>query len=144
MSTLVVLLLAVGVGGAAGSVLRWAIKEAWLRRLARRGATSIAAELIPWPTIFANILACFLLGIIVTEFGAATEGSARALFLLLSAGFCGGLSTLSTAAMDVVSLVRRGAPVIAAGYLMVSVGIGMAALWSGLMTAQLFGGVLAP
>ena len=52
------------------------------------------------------------------------------------AGFCGGLSTLSTAAADIVEIVRRGAYSIALAYLMLSVGTGMGALWVGLVIAS--------
>lgn len=139
--SLLVTLLAVAVGGAAGSTARWGLKELWGAHLDRRERPGIAAELIPWPTLVANVLACYALGIIVTQLGSATGGFPRLAFLALSAGFCGGLSTLSTAAMDVVQLSRKGLPVIAVGYLLVSVGVGMVALWLGLATAQ-WGGEL--
>ena len=69
---------------------------------------------------------------LVARFGAAT-GVGSYLYLLLATGICGGLSVLSTAAMDVMQLVRRGTASIALGYLLLSVGLSMALLWLGLV-----------
>ncbi|SLM91524.1 fluoride efflux transporter FluC [Brachybacterium nesterenkovii] len=123
-------LLAVAVGGAAGSTARWGLAHLWAVRGPRREGLSV-----PWATFAANILACFALGVIVTWFGASAGGAGRTAYLLLATGFCGGLSTLSTLALEVVALVRGGGTVIALGYILLSAGSGMVALWLGLVLA---------
>ena len=125
-------LLLVSVGGAAGSLARWGIRVGGARLQARRGTTPRSTH---WATFAANVVACLMLGLIVARLGSAT-GSLELLYLLLAAGFCGGLSTLSTAALDVVELARRGAIAISVAYLLLSVGSGMLALWVGLVIGQ--------
>ncbi|MFC7375206.1 fluoride efflux transporter FluC [Brachybacterium sp. GCM10030267] len=127
-------MLLVSLGGAAGSVLRWGVREYGLRWAA--GRSSGAEERVrPWLTFAVNVVACFLLGLIVARLGAAT-GPAELAYLLLAAGVCAGLSTLSTAAVDVVDLIRRGRIAMSVAYFLLSIGAGMAALWSGLVIAS--------
>ena len=70
-----------------------------------------------------------------SELVRATTGGAALAYTMLSVGFCGGLSTLSTAAMDVVDLFRRGTYALAVAYVMLTAGTGMGALWLGLVIA---------
>lgn len=135
--SLVLGLLAVALGGAGGAVARWGIAEVMQRRSARqrqggsaRPATGL--EIVPWPTFVANVLACFLLGILVMRLG-AVAGVLQNIYLLLGVGLCGAMSTVSAAALDVVTLVRRGAIVLALAYVLLTMGMSMAALWLGLV-----------
>ncbi|WP_246957624.1 CrcB family protein [Brachybacterium sp. Marseille-Q7125] len=125
--------LLVGVGGALGSAARWGLR-AFGTHLAERRELHDPAALRPWLTLGANLAACFLLGMIVARLGSTTGGAALA-YTMLSVGFCGGLSTLSTAAMDVVDLFRRGTYALAVAYVMLTAGTGMGALWLGLVIA---------
>lgn len=127
--------LLVGIGGGAGSALRWWLREVGMRLAARR-MNQGDVRMKPWLTLLANALACFLLGIAVARLGSAVSGAAELGFLLVGIGFCGGLSTLSTAAMDVVDLIRRDSFAISVGYFLLSIGLGMAALWIGLVIAS--------
>lgn len=122
----------VGVGSGLGALARWGLQEGGRYLDARRGAPRGEDRVGPWATFTANVLASFLLGMVVTQFGAA-GGALEFVFLLLSAGLCGGLSTLSTAAQDVVDMVRRGTTAISLGYLLLSIGVCMAALWLGVV-----------
>lgn len=128
---IVVHLLAVALGGAAGTLARWGLTV-----LARQAPWMRSTLGVPWATFAANVLGCFLLGIVVTELGTAAGGIGRTAFLLLATGFCGGLSILSTFALEIVNLSRHSAAVIAVGYLMLSAGTGLAALWAGLALAS--------
>lgn len=132
--TIVLAALLVAVGGGLGSVLRWGLREGG-ERVAGGSGTVWIDRVRPWTTVLANVLACFLLGVIVAQLGSAAGGRELA-YIALAIGFCGGLSTLSTAAQDLVELVRRTAYSIALAYLMLSVGSGMAALWLGLVLAS--------
>lgn len=126
--------LLVGIGGGVGSVARWGVRMLTLRLVAAKGGERLSEESDPWTTVLANVLACFVLGLVVSRFGSA-GGSVELVYLMLAVGFCGGLSTLSTAALDVVDLVRRRTFSIALAYLMLSAGTGMAALWLGMVLA---------
>lgn len=122
--------LAVGTGGAIGALARWGTSRMSLRlELDREGVG------IPWPTLVVNILACFGMGLLVTWFGASADGRGRLAYLLLATGIIGSLSVLSTVALDAVTLLRRGAPVLALGYLLITAGGSLAALWLGLVIA---------
>ncbi|MGO2362133.1 MAG: fluoride efflux transporter FluC, partial [Brachybacterium tyrofermentans] len=126
------------VGGSGGG---WAsaprcCQRAFGMRLAARRMNQGDVRMKPWLTLLANALACFLLGIAVARLGSAVSGAAELGFLLVGIGFCGGLSTLSTAAMDVVDLIRRDSFAISVGYFLLTIGIGMAALWIGLVIAS--------
>lgn len=125
----------VALGGAAGSVGRWALAEYGPPLLQRRWPALTPERSAPWMTFLANVLACFLLGIVVTLLGSAA-GIPELFSMMLTVGLCGGLSTLSTAAMDVVSLVRRGTPAISLGYLSLTIGLCMSALWLGVVIAR--------
>lgn len=129
---LLLAMLLVGVGGGVGSVARWGVRAFALRVIAVRGKEHLSGEVRPGATLLANILACFLLGVVVARFGSG-GGSVEYVYLMLAVGFCGGLSTLSTAALDVVELVRRRTFSLALAYLLLSAGTGMAALWLGLV-----------
>ncbi|MEJ6544454.1 CrcB family protein [Brachybacterium paraconglomeratum] len=131
---LVLSLAVVCVGGGLGAVARWGVQTAGTRMIAARGIEN-GEGLVPWLTFLVNVAACFLLGIVVARLGSAT-GAGGVFYVLLGGGFCGGLSTLSTAAHDIVVLARRGAYSIALAYLMLSVGTGMGALWVGLVIAS--------
>lgn len=123
--------LLVGVGSGLGAVARWGLRELITAAAAARAAGG-GDRARPWTTFGANLLACLLIGIVVAGFGSAT-GTGEFVYLLLAVGFCGGLSTLSTAAYDIVELVRHTTFSLALAYLMLSAGGGMAALWLGLV-----------
>ncbi len=71
-------------GGGLGSALRY-----WLQI----NLPSKSGEL-PVPTLLANVIACFILGLLTVYLLKKPEQ--RTLQLMISTGFCGGLSTFST------------------------------------------------
>ena len=127
--------LLVGIGGGLGAVVRWGVSALGLRLVAAQGREHLDETVRPGTTMLANLLACFLLGLVVARLGSA-GGVREFVYLMLAAGFCGGLSTMSTAAADVVELVRRRTFSLALAYLLLSAGTGMAALWLGLVLAS--------
>ena len=126
--------LLVGIAGGLGTVARWGLGELGVRVMVAREAEA-PERIRPWTTFGANVIACFLLGLVVARFGAAT-GPRELINLMLAVGFCGGLSTLSTAAFDIVELVRRTTFSLSLAYLLLSAGGGMASLWLGLVIAS--------
>jgi CrcB protein len=99
--------LAVAVGGAVGAGLRWAI------------LTSVEPGRFPWPVLSINVVGSMLLGLLLAE-----ESIHPRRRLLLhdggTIGFCGGLTTFSTFAVEVVNLSRAGHATLAALYAAVS------------------------
>ena len=102
-------LLLVGIGGAVGALCRWGLLDSF-------GDTGQ----FPWATFAANVVGCAALG-------AITAGSANdRTRWLLGTGFCGGLTTMSTFAVEVVALLDDGA-VLGAIYFVSSVLVGLGA-----------------
>lgn len=103
-----------------------ALVGAPLRYLADRGIRRYRDTTFPWGTLTVNLAASLILGALA---GAGAHASG-VLTALVGTGFCGALSTYSTFAYEAQQLVTRRARATAAGYLVVSVavGIGVAAL----------------
>ena len=125
--------LAAVAAGAAGAVLRWAVVS-WLHAALSRRAGS--ADPFPLGVLVANTVASLVAGIAVPT--AANLGPAWRLVVV--AGLCGGLSTLSTLAVDTVALWQRGRRPAAAVNVAANVALGSAAAWVG---AAVIGGRLA-
>lgn len=89
---------AVGVGGACGSWLRWGL-GVWLNPL-------FAA--IPLGTLVVNLVGGFLMGVVLAAIQAWPTMS-PALKLLLTTGLLGGLTTFSTYSAEAFHLLQRGA-----------------------------------
>ena len=100
--------LAVTIGGIAGASLRWAV------------LTSIPPGRFPWPVLAINIAGSVVLGMLLTQ-----EPAHSSVRTLLhdggGIGFCGGLTTFSTFALEVVNLARSSNTSLAAIYVIASV-----------------------
>jgi fluoride exporter len=90
--------LAVALGGAIGSTLRY---------LTTLGTSRLAGTGFPAGTLLVNVLGCLLAGLL---FGLAEDRStfSPVVRLLLLTGFLGGYTTFSTFAVETVSLFRDG------------------------------------
>ena len=73
------------IGGGLGSIFRFAISK----------LISVTKGGFPWPTIFANLIGCFLIGFLL-GWAIKNNGERSELYLLFIVGFCGGLTTFST------------------------------------------------
>ncbi len=106
-------------GGVVGAGLRWAV----LTAVTTPGR-------IPWPVLGLNVAGSVLLGGLLAEEG--HHPRAR-LFLrdVGGIGFCGGLTTFSTFAVEIVGLLRAGAVAEAALYGIVSVVLAVAGVIAG-------------
>jgi CrcB protein len=101
--------LAIATGGAIGAAARWAV------------ITSVDAGMFPWPVLAVNVAGSLLLGVLLAE--EWTHPRARlVLHDFGGIGFCGGLTTFSTFALEVVELSRDGHTRTAAVYSVLSVG----------------------
>jgi fluoride exporter len=114
----------VALGGAAGSLLRYAAGQAL--GPARPGA-------FPWHTFAVNVAGSLLLGIVVALVPRDDPHHLRA---LLAVGFCGGLTTFSTFGYETVSLLQARAYGVALAYAGGSFLIALLAVALGLWTGS--------
>lgn len=110
----------IAIGGAVGSVARYALSRAW----------PTPTGTLPWTTATINILGSLLLGMLVV---AVTEiwRPHRLLRPALGTGVLGGFTTFSTFAVEQRGLLGPH-PGIAVGYLVLSVVGGLAAALAGM------------
>ena len=106
-------------GGAVGAPTRY---------LADRWISGRHAVRFPFGTLTVNLIGCFVLGLLAG--GVAHSGWSADAYALVGTGFCGGLTTFSTFAVETVELARHPKPLRASAYLVVSAaaGVGLAQL----------------
>ena len=115
------LVLAVGVGAGLGSQLR---HGAEVLHAAARRRHDLPPAVFPWATLVVNAAGSGALGALT---GAFAAGAVDATWLAVGgAGLCGGLTTFSTLALDVVVLARERRWGRAAGYVGAQLGAGAA------------------
>lgn len=102
-------LMAVGFGGAAGSIVRYLLSGGILA-----GQTLLG---FPAGTFTVNAAGSLLIGILLEATSSETLG------WLLIVGFCGGFTTISTFSADTVRLLRAGCYNAAAIYVALSVAV---------------------
>jgi CrcB protein len=103
-------LLAIALGGAVGSVLRYAMGRAVHR---------IAHVNVPIGTFFVNIVGCILVGLIARHF--LNDEMQPVLRAALTIGFCGGFTTFSAFSLETFGLIAAGDWPKASAYVVVSV-----------------------
>jgi CrcB protein len=113
-------IVAVAVGGAVGSVLRY------LATLLLTPAT-IA---FPFATLAVNVIGSFLLGWLSSRFDAPDSNAL--LRLALTTGACGGFTTFSTFSAETLLLVQHGRTLRAVAYVTLSLTLGLGAAALGL------------
>ena len=91
------LLLAVFIGGGTGSVARWLLSMRF----------NPLHQIIPLGTLAANLIGAFIIGMGLAWFNRMTHID-PVWKLLITTGFCGGLTTFSTFSADVVFLLQEG------------------------------------
>ena len=111
--------LAVGLGGAIGAVLRYLLGQA-IPRLAGG---------FPLGTFCVNIVGCFAIGVIVALAG-RNSGIDPRLVLFLQTGVCGGFTTFSTFSLEAWSLMEKGQLTTGILYIVLSVVFGILALFA--------------
>src|SRR5437016_13872515 len=121
--------LLIALGGAAGSLLRYLVGGA-VQRMSDSG--------FPVGTLFVNVSGCFIIGILVRQFmNMQLSPELRALLIV---GFCGGFTTFSTFSADTIGLIEGGEYARASGYVVLSVGLGLAAPLAGMTAMRLLAG----
>lgn len=120
-------LLFVFLGGGFGSVIRFMGSMLWRHMQCHPKYADI---LFPWPTLAVNILGCLLISLFYMLMDSHWNLSPEHR-LLLTTGFCGGLTTFSTFSYETATLIESGHYGLAALYVFASLvcGIGAALLF---------------
>ncbi len=118
----------IAVGGALGSLARFWVGSA----IANRFGTKF-----PYGTFVINITACLIIGFSLAFLGRRAEFSAAWRFLI-PIGFVGAYSTFSTFEWEAFSNLQTGAFFVAALYVVLSLFLGLVAVWCGVLIARLF------
>lgn len=109
------------VGGGLGSVLRFLLALGMQRFWQLHS--------FPFATLLVNVIGCWLIGFWLLRL---PDQSWR--FLLMS-GFCGGFTTFSALGLESMLLWQNGQHGLLALYIVLSIGLGMAAVWLGMQCA---------
>ncbi|MDJ0952664.1 MAG: CrcB family protein [Acidimicrobiia bacterium] len=112
----------VGAGGAVGSALRYLV---W-RLIGASGG-------FPWATLLVNVAGSFVLGLLAGIYAGRVGPTMR---LALFFGFLGGFTTFSTFAGETVVLARTGSAALAFGNVAISIVVGLAAAFAGVMLGE--------
>ena len=111
--------LAIGLGGALGAAFRWWVLDA-----------TPVGDGFPWPVFAINVAGSALLGVVVAE--EWRHPRARlALHDAAGIGFCGGLTTFSTFAVEVARFLHDGRIALAFSYSLSSVAAAVVAAVAG-------------
>ncbi len=114
--------LIIGMGGAIGSILRYSTGVFIAKQF---------PNTIPTGTLFVNIIGCLIIGILIGFFD-KYQLIHNQWKLLLITGFCGGFTTFSSFAAENLNLINNGQVIQAILYIILSVLLGLFAVWAGL------------
>ena len=118
--------LAVAVGGALGSLLRF-----WMST----GVYALLGRGFPYGTLAVNVLGCLLMGFLFVLFldRFSTNGVLRAGMLI---GVLGGFTTFSAFSMETINLIEEGAQLKAALNIFLNVLACLGATWLGVLVGR--------
>jgi len=114
--------LIVGLGGAVGSMLRYAVQKFFQAQ---------TAAAFPTGTLLVNIAGCFLIGILWSLVSRSLTWNDE-MKLLLMTGFCGGFTTFSAFTLEGIGLLKENRTVLFVIYLTASVLGGLLATFIGI------------
>jgi CrcB protein len=116
------MLLAVGLGGAVGSIIRLCI--------ARLPYFQAVGTAFPWSTLLVNLSGCLLIGLLY-QFGLHQKNFSPTLMVGLTTGVLGGLTTFSTFGLETWIFLEQGNLRMAVIYIGSSLFGGLACLGTG-------------
>jgi len=120
--------LLVALGGAIGSVLRYAVALA---------AVAWVGPGFPWGTLTVNVLGCFIVGLVAELATGGLVGISPGVRVFLVTGICGGFTTFSSFGLETLQLTRDGALGAAFAYVAGSLVLGLVAVYAGIIAARL-------
>jgi fluoride exporter len=116
----------IAVGGSLGSIARYWVGSTVASRMGTR---------FPYGTFVINITACLIIGFAMAFLARRTEFNAAWRFLI-PVGFVGAYSTFSTFEWETYSSLQMGDLLIAGLYVFLSLVVGFAGVWCGVMLAK--------
>lgn len=119
--------LLIALGGALGSIARYWVGATVTDRWGAR---------FPYGTLAINLTACAAIGFAMTLLG-KRAGFGAGWRYLVPVGFVGAYSTFSTYEWETLSLLQAGGFAVAALYAVGSLILGLAAVWGGMVAAEL-------
>ena len=119
--------LAVALGGSAGSVLRYLIGIATLQWFGPN---------FPWGTMFINVSGSLAIGLVGELALGRAFGMTNAMRLFLMVGILGGFTTFSAFSLEGLGLMANRSPVVALGYVGGSVVLGLVACYAGIVLGR--------
>ena len=114
--------LIVGLGGAAGSMLRYGVQKIFQVQ---------ATATFPTGTLLVNVAGCFLIGILWGMVSRSLTWNEE-MKLLLMTGFCGGFTTFSAFTLEGIGLLKENRTALFIIYLTASVAGGLLATFVGI------------
>ncbi|RWR11667.1 fluoride efflux transporter CrcB [Siminovitchia fortis] len=118
--------LAVGIGGMAGSIIRYLISLY---------SINLWSGSFPYGTFTANMCGCFILGLL-TGLNEKKEMIPKTIMLGLGTGMIGSLTTFSAFSVETVQLYESSSIYIAGLYVLLSAVFGLLLAWSGFYIGQ--------
>ncbi len=116
-------LIMIFIGGGVGSILRY---------LVNIGCSNLnSVYKFPIGTFIANITGCFLIGLFSAICAKYVSTISNDTKMMMTVGFCGGLTTFSTFSNESLNMVRNGNVLTFAIYVGVSVTLGIMAAYLG-------------
>ncbi|TCZ79468.1 fluoride efflux transporter CrcB [Paenibacillus albiflavus] len=108
----------IGIGGAFGAVCRLLITRLW----------PSTGTVFPFGTLACNLVGCVLLGYLTYALFPRMSEQVK---LMITTGFIGAFTTLSTFSMETVILLENGRTLLAFAYVVTSLIGGMGFVWLG-------------
>jgi CrcB protein len=126
MKTVLIDCLLIGAGGFVGAISRYGIAAA---------SKLVWDSSFPVGTLIANVLGCFLIGLLI---GSGQGEASRGARLLFGVGFLGALTTFSTFGAETVGSFHDQKQAIAIGNIVLNVAVGLAAVVAGIWLGKKF------
>lgn len=120
MKTILMDCLLIGAGGFVGALCRYGIASA---------SKAMFSTSFPLGTLFANVIGCFLIGMLI---GSGHDEKYRNFKLLFGVGFLGALTTFSTFGAETVSHANEGNSAHAISNIILNVALGLIAVVAGM------------
>ena len=119
-------------GGGVGAVLRHQTGRLLTPLLGPQAVTAF-----PWATLTVNVIGSCAMGLLAGWLARHGDGGGEQWRLLLGVGLLGGFTTFSAFSLELMLLIERGQPWLAASYALVSVLAALTGLYVGLIVMRL-------
>jgi CrcB protein len=119
--------LAVGIGGALGSMARHGVNVI---------VTRVAGQAVPYATAVVNIVGCFVIGVFASMVATGAWRASSTTRTFVFVGILGGFTTFSSFGLDTFVLIQDGQRGRAIMNVLIQVGLGLPAVFAGYAIAQ--------